>query len=168
MTPVEEALSYLAIDEGGVKDVGDGKGVTYWGQTQGWLDQYGLKVPETPEQAMSNWSVWLAKTRLDQIFTTVYDAFPHTVVDYAVHSGSAIAIRCMQSALHVKADGIIGPNTLAVLSKYDLVGRKRLAHEVVAAGLEYEGMLITKYPEKNSKYASGWNNRKARMVRRLA
>lgn len=164
MTPIEEVLSKIAKDEGGVKDVGDGKGVTHYGQTQGWLDHYGLPVPKTPEQAMSNWSIWLHKVKLDQVVAATYDELAHIVIDYAVHSGSFVAIKALQSALRVNADGVLGPQTFTAL---DAANRNQIAHNVIAASMELQGRIITDHPEKNAKYAAGWANRNAKMIRRL-
>jgi lysozyme family protein len=164
MTGLDLVLAAIAADEGGVKNVGDGKGVTYYGQTPEWLDTYGLPVPQSPQQAMSNWSVWLAKVQLDRIVLPTYDACAHIVIDYAVHSGSFRAIRALQSALRVKADGVMGPQTLAALA---VANRSALGRLVIAAGLELEGRLITDRPDQYAKYAAGWANRRARMIRRL-
>lgn len=165
MTGIEDVLTRIAADEGGVKDVGDGKGVTHYGQTEEWLKTYGLPIPKSPEQAVSNWSVWLHIVKLDLIALPAYDALAHIVIDYAVHSGTSVAIKALQSAMRVNADGVLGPQTLAMLAT---ANRGYLAHAVIAASMELQGRIITNNPGKNAKYAAGWANRNARMIRRLA
>ena len=166
MTPLEEILAKIAADEGGVKDVGDGKGVTHYGQTEEWLASYGLPIPQSPKQAMSNWSVWCAKTKLDQLVGDTYDEFAHLMIDYAVHSGSSTAIKALQSFLRVPADGALGPVTLAAL-KVIGTDRRSLACKVMAHELRWQGRLITKKPVPNASYAQGWNDRNARILERI-
>jgi len=165
VTSVEEAFRLIAVEEGGVGDNHDGKGTTYYGQTLDWLKSYGLPIPQSPEQAMSNWSVWAAKTKLDQLAAPTFDELLHIVLDYAVHSGSFQAIKSLQCALRVNADGVIGPQTIAALGKSN---RNSIAHGVIAASMELQGIIITKHPDVNAKFAEDWAARNARMVRRLA
>lgn len=163
MTPVEEAFRLIAIEEGGVGDNHDGKGTTYYGQTLDWLNTYGLSIPQSPEQAMSNWSVWAAKAKLDQLALPTYDELLHIFLDYAVHSGSFQAWKSLQCALRVNADGVPGPQTFGALAKCN---RNKVAHGVIAASMELQGVFITRHPE-NAKFAQNWGARNARMVRRL-
>lgn len=107
-------IDRLLVREGGVADIGDGAGVTRFGQTQGWLDKFQLPVPATQEQARQNYRAWLTKTRLDMLPDDL--RFADAVIDYAVNSGEAPAIRALQQAIGLPAklqDGVIGPVTIA-------------------------------------------------------
>lgn len=151
--------------EGGINDVGDGKGVTRWGQTQGWLDQFNLPTPETEADAAENYRAWLRLTKLDAVITDRADAFADFVIDFAVHSGHQVAIRAMQQALSkpVAVDGVIGPKTIAQLEFFqgDRDSRQIFAARVLALEIKYQGNLITQDPAEHARYARSWGKRNA-------
>jgi hypothetical protein len=165
MTPAEEMCRRLVSREGGIKDVGDGMGVTYFGQTLQWLNDLGLNPPQTGEQAVSNYSVWMAKTGIDFVFGPTLDDLADFVIDFAIKSSNHTSIARLQYALKITSDGVIGPKTRAAVAACD---RRQIAREVLAAGLEYEGALIEKDPGKFARYALGWARRRADMIRRIA
>lgn len=104
-------IAKILSDEGGIADVGDGKGLTSHGQTPDWLKRYGLPFPETPAQAATNYERWLEITRIDAVVgwdVTV----GHLVADWAIHSGETPAVRALQRAIGVTPDGRLGPVTL--------------------------------------------------------
>lgn len=149
--------------EGGIADVGDGKGVTSFGQTPAWLDSLGLPAPKTVEEAAANYRTWLVRTKLIGVCDEP-DAFADGTVDWAVHAGHAVAIRALQKSLGVPADGILGPETQEAIDGCDrtLMGRK-----VVAARVRSLGRLIADRPT-NARYAAGWMNRLADQIEALA
>lgn len=109
-------LDTLQAEEGGVADIGDGAGTTYYGQTGAWLAQWSLPVPQTPQQARQNWVDWLRMTRFDQLPDDYHAAI--AVVDYAVNSGERAAVRALQRAIGMPGasqDGIFGKDTLAAV-----------------------------------------------------
>lgn len=111
---------WILAQEGGVADVGDGKGITRWGQTPGWLSFWNLPTPTSVEEARTNYELWLKKSGLSALCEPV-DALALSIVDYAVHSGERAAIRALQSILGVKADGILGPITKKAVQECDRV-----------------------------------------------
>ena len=148
--------------EGGIADVGDGKGVTRFGQTPAWLEQFSLPVPTTRDEAAANYRLWIEKTGL-QTVVVAGDDLADIVLDIAVMSSAPKAIKALQTALHVPVDGVLGGQTYDALAAVD---RKRLAREVIAWDMIYQGSLITLDPSR-AKWAKGWAARIAEHVRRL-
>jgi lysozyme family protein len=163
--PIDETVCAKIISrvlqrEGGIADVHDGKGVTRYGQTDGWLAHYGLQPPETPEQAAANYRVFLRKARLDTL-CTVDDTLPDIVIDYAVHSGTSVAIDALQRSLGVPMDAVIGPVTL---TKLDQMRRPAVGLLVIAERAELLGLLVSRNTA-NAEWAKGWNHRLAEQIR---
>lgn len=156
---LSNALALVMAHEGGIADVGDGKGVTRYGQTTEWLNEFDFPVPTTPEMAMANYEEWAVRTKLDQVAD--YDATLGSVVlDFAVNSGTARAITHLQRALGVTADGIIGPETLRALHQSNPLA---LAHRVLASRMRFVGKILRDNPSTRI-YALGWLNRLADQV----
>jgi len=163
MTPLDALIDKLLDREGGIADVGDGKGVTSWGQTPAWLAEFNLSVPENREQAASNYLIWLEEIGLKPLLTP-WDDLADILLDIAVMSSAQKAVKALQSALGVPVDGVLGPRTMAALSGSD---RRQLARNVIAWDIEYQGRVITDNPQR-AEYAAGWAKRMAAHVRRLA
>ena len=163
MTPAEVIVDRVLDREGGVIDLGDGKGVTRYGQTPAWLAQFGLPVPQSRAQAATNYHVWLALTGL-VLVVSVADDLADIVVDIAVMSGAPKGIKALQAVLDVGVDGVLGVVTLARLAGAD---RRRLARAVIGWDMEYQGALITTNPAKAARWAHGWAHRLADHVRHL-
>ncbi len=159
---VAAVLKRVLGNEGGVADVGDGMGVTRYGQTQGWLAEFGLPVPQSAADALANYRTWLAKTRLD-LLCGADDILPDAVIDYAVNSGHRLAIEALQRTISVKDDGSIGPATIAALAPFN---RMAVASGVIAERLEMIGHLIT-YRVEEARYAQSWMDRIAAQVKRF-
>lgn len=151
--------------EGGVDDIGDGKGVTRWGQTLGWLATFNLPVPESPEDAAENYAAWLHITGLDVVVGDEPDNLADFLIDFAVHSDHKPAIRALQRALDLTADGVVGPKTRAAVER---VNREWLAFAVIAGEMRYQGGIITDNPDKHARWARGWANRNADKLMQLA
>lgn len=144
--------------EGGVADIGDGKGITRWGQTPGWLAQFNLPIPDSQAAAASNYADWLRLTGLDAVIGDEADPAADFVIDFAVHSGHQPAIKLLQHEIGVMADGVMGPKTRAALATVD---RRWLAFAVIAGEMKYQGALITNNPAAYARWAKGWANRNA-------
>jgi len=158
MTPAAMDLIQRVLDrEGGIRDVGDGKGVTRFGQTPGWLQEFGLEAPNTEVEAAVNYAKWLVMTGLDAV-TSSADSAADFTIDFAVHSGHVPAIKALQRALGVSADGTVGPKTRAAL---DGAQRVSLAFQVISEEMRYQGRAITNHPARHAQYAHGWANRNA-------
>lgn len=165
MTAQDEIIARVIEREGGVAQVPGESFVTRYGQTPGWLEQFGLPVPATAADASRNYAAWLSKTGLDTLIGVVPDDLADIVIDFAVHAGHLPAIRLLQAAVGVKVDGILGPKTVIALSQMD---RDRVARKVLAGRLEQVGGLLTDNPAKFSRYARGWLRRIGEQVRQLA
>lgn len=164
-TARDEIIRRILDREGGVADVGDGKGVTRWGQTPGWLSDFDLPTPTNATEAAENYAAWLRVTGLERLLQPRADALADTVIDLAVHSGHVTAIKSLQKAVGVKADGVIGPVTLAAVSIHS--DRQHAAAAVIAWRMEQQGRLIAGAPDRYARYALGWARRNAEHVRRL-
>jgi len=152
--------AYAVIDrvfsfEGGVKDVGDGKGVTRWGQTPEWLRQFKLPMPMTASDARRNYFTWLSMTQLLEL-CAFEGPLAMQVIDWSVHSGHIIPIRAMQVALGVKADGVIGPVTVRALQGAD---RSMIAKRVLSRRVRHGTKLVSDEPQDYQRYIEGWGDR---------
>jgi lysozyme family protein len=159
----DEIIRRILLREGGVADVGDGKGITRYGQTPGWLSQFGLPIPTNTTEAAENYAAWLRVTRLDRLIGPEADPLADAVIDLAVHSGHVTAIKALQTSVDVRADGVMGPVTLAAIED-----RHRAAVRVIAWRIEQQGGLITRDSVRYARYALGWARRNAEHVRGLA
>lgn len=169
MTDPQESVIASVVDrilreEGGVADVGDGAGVTRYGQTAGWLSRWRLPVPQSAQEAAMNYRSWLEQTNLDALCTED-DALTTIVIDFAVNSGERPAIASLQRALGVVADGSIGPVTLTALA---VCRRAHVGCAVLADRIELGNGLIHDQPGKFAPFARGWAKRWGRQLRSLA
>jgi lysozyme family protein len=165
MSARDEIIATVLANEGGIADVGDGKGLTRFGQTPGWLSQFNLPIPANITEAADNYADWLRLTKLDALIGGQPDDLATIVIDFAVHSGHVTAIRMLQSAIGAQVDGVIGRSTLAALANAD---RKTVARRVLAGRMEQIGGLIADHPERYARFARGWLRRLGDQVRRLA
>lgn len=157
-------VSRVMVREGGIADVGDGKGITRFGQTPEWLVQFGLPAPNTVAQAAANYLTWLVRTRLIAL-CDVADDLADSTIDFAVNAGHPTAIKALQTGLRLQADGVIGPETEAAITRAD---RPRLARLVLAGRMRHYGGIIARDPAKHGKFARGWMNRLAAQIETLA
>lgn len=163
MTPLETLISRILVDEGGVADVGDGKGITSYGQTPGWLAQFNLTAPKTPEEAASNYQRWIVLIGF-QALVEAGDNLAWILLDIAVMSDYHKAVKALQASIGIPVDGVLGPATQAAVAA--AASREILAHLVIAWDMEYQGSVITMNPQR-ALYAKGWARRMAKHVRRL-
>lgn len=92
------------------------------------------------------------------------DALRATLVDFGVHSGPIAAIRALQKAVGVPADGMLGGQTEAAAN---LLDGRRLALKVLAGRARKLGRIITDDPTQAA-FAAGWMDRVADQVEDLA
>lgn len=161
---MESVIAQILQDEGGVADVGDGKGITRYGQTPAWLAQWNLMPPSNSAEAAMNYERYFAQTGLQAVVDRD-PAIGHALATFAVHAGEDAAIKALQRELHVTVDGVIGPKTLAAL---ETANRSVLAHGVVAAYGEQLGAAMASIKRDNRRFARGWANRLGRLIRGLA
>jgi lysozyme family protein len=149
--------------EGGVADVGDGKGVTSYGQTPGWLADWGFQTPTNEVQAAVNYRRWMQLLKLDQVCELDLE-LGDGVADFAVHSGHMEAIRALQRVVNVPPDGVIGSLTLAAIPK----APKGAAVRLECQRLRYVGQLLGSQKIDRRKWARGWCNRMAERIESAA
>ena len=149
--------------EGGIADVGDGQGLTRFGQTPAWLERWGYLPPVGPAEAMANYADWMRKLSLDAVADLDVEV-GFLVTDWAVHAGHHAAIKGLQRALGVVTDGLIGPKTLAALED---APRRPLTRQVLAYRLREMGTILASSQPDRRKFARGWLNRMADQIERL-
>lgn len=163
MNDVKEVVLRILQREGLVGDVGDGKGITYYGITESWAAHYNLPFPpKDSAEAAHSYEQWLNMTRLAEVIHH-HLLLGDIVADYAIHSGTHPAITALQKALDVTPDGRIGPQTLAALA---VTPPLPLCCAVLAARQEHIGRLLAS--PARSQWAKGWANRLASFIRLLA
>ena len=113
MTPFERALEFVLLHEGGyVWDEEDTGGETH----------YGISKRQYPLTDVKN----LTMAQAGEIYKRDYydackcgempEAIGFAVFDSAVNQGQGTAIRMLQTALRVKSDGFVGPQTLQAVA----------------------------------------------------
>lgn len=167
MTPLERLIERILDDEGGIKDVGDGKGVTRFGQTPDWLARFNFTPPRTRGEAALNYLTWIGLIKFHPLVDPG-DDLADILIDIAVMSDHSKAVKALQASLGFAGqdvDGALGSKTLTALAA---ASRRQLARDVIAWDMSYQGRLITMNPGGRAQYAAGWANRMAKHVRRLA
>lgn len=76
------------------------------------------------------------------------------LIDWGVHSGPRAAIRALQRILHITADGVLGPKTLAAAS----VASPDVARLLLKARGEYIAGILQRDPSQRV-FAAGWLRR---------
>ena len=148
-------IADILTAEGGIADVGDGAGVTRYGQTDDWLTMWSLPVPTSAAQAGDNYRSWMARTHLDEL-SGINLPVAHLVIDSAVNEGLSRAVRSLQGALGVAQDGIIGPQTLTTFAHADPI---RIGALVAEARWTHYVQLAVGDPARNLPYLQGWMKR---------
>ncbi len=158
-----DAINKVLVAEGGfVNDPSDSGGATNFGITQGTYETFkGRKVSLAEMKAMpKSDAIKIYKTSYwnkiggDQLksFNVAYALF-----DQAVNRGPGAAIKLAQKIVGVKADGGIGPATIAALNNFDEKKfLERFLAETIAA---YQALVINR--PKDAKFLNGWLNRVA-------
>jgi lysozyme family protein len=151
---IDDVIGKILDHEGGIADVGDGKGITRFGQTPQWLKTHCLPKPYSPEEAGINYAVVFERFRIADVIRK--DWFTgYVLADMAVHFGEGAAIRCLQEALGVSADGVIGPKTLAALPSDSTHFRIKF----LAAKGRRLGRLLESEKIDRREFAAGWTDR---------
>jgi lysozyme family protein len=82
------------------------------------------------------------------------------VVDCAVNHGPANAVKMLQKAAHVLADGYLGPQTRAAVNRMDAGA---LYRRLCAERAKFYGQIITRDPSQSA-FAAGWMARLAEFI----
>lgn len=120
MSKFKELFDRLMAHEGGyVNNPKDPGGETMWGVTKRVAREYGYngsmrQLPKATAQAIADKLYWQAVQgdKLDKMIAW-------QLVDAAYNHGNRQAVKFLQKAVGVTADGIIGPKTLAAVAAKD-------------------------------------------------
>jgi len=153
---VQSVIDRILEDEGGIKDVGDGKGLTRFGQTPEWLEDNGFVPPSNAADAAVNYATWMARTRLTEI-CEIDPVAGYLVTDCAVIAGMTAAITQLQVAIGVPADGKLGPVTFARLR--EVAGYLKLWNRLIAQRFRHTCWLLSSTKIDRRKWAQGWGDR---------
>jgi lysozyme family protein len=159
---IDQIIQSVLDEEGGIKDVGDGKGLTRYGQTPQWLSDNGFKKPESRDEAGINYAVWMGRTKLMRVCERDWYV-GWLVTDFGVHGGEHASARILQKALGVVVDGLIGPKTLGAIPIDSTKFRRKL---LAAFNSEYYRLLGSDKVDRRQ-WANGWGNRIARKIEAL-
>lgn len=159
---IDDLITALIEREGGfVNNPNDAGGATCWGITFQTLHDW-RRAPVGIEDVRG-----LTQEEAAQIYRALYytkggfDRIPDPdlqefLFDTAVNSGLGRAAMCLQAALHVQADGVVGPQTLAALAAN--TNPKALYHAAVAARALFLLRIVGGNPSQ-AVFAEGWANR---------
>lgn len=157
----EEIIADVIAREGQfVNDPLDSGGATMWGITQRTLADYRkkpvsifdvehLSVNEAKEIYRA---LYLVRSNIVTLNDPMLRAL---VLDTAVNHGVSGAIRMLQTALGVRPDGVLGPETQEAANN---ASAGKLWLQMMGQRLSAYGNLVTANP-KNAKFAAGWMNR---------
>lgn len=165
----KDALRALMVDEGGVANRpawADPGGLTNLGITHGTLASYRQRYPDDDD--MPDNVRLLQRHQAERIYRRLYweackcDNLPPSIAsvvfDGAVLSGPARSARWLQEALGVKADGWIGPQTIA--AAWRVYDRSVVAGDIIARREAWMRGLA------NAKHNPGWWPRLKRVLAR--
>lgn len=154
---IKEIIDNVLKAEGGsasTNDPVDGGGRTQFGiseraNPEAWLDG---KVTE--EEARE---IYLTRYYTQPGFDKLDDPkLQHFMVDFAVLSGPHLAIQYLQRAIGVPDDGILGPQTLAVVNGCD--DRRVLVNRLVVERVKMIGRIVNRAPNQ-ARFLNGWLSR---------
>lgn len=156
MGSFEKCIAVTARWEGGWSDhKADPGGKTNWGITQATLSQY-LGRPATATEIRA-----LTKAEAEVIYRKLYwdrvsggslpPGIDLCVFDFGVNSGQSRAVKSLQAALGVKADGWIGEKTLSAIAARD-------PQKLIAELCERRMAFLKKLPTWKT-FGEGWTNR---------
>lgn len=156
----DAAIKVVLEHEGGfVDDPADHGGATNFGITQETLDAYlrnGVPIPAGVRDLTRDEAVDIYRTIYWPPFAGIESA-PVAVVmfDQAVLGGPKSAITRMQALLGVKADGEMGPQTVAAINRS---GGDELAFRFVRASHHHYAAIVKNEPSQ-ARFIDGWEDR---------
>lgn len=165
MASFELTIPFIHEKEGGfVDDPDDAGGATNMGVTLKTYAAYCKRkgYPRPTVERLKN----LSEAKWQDIMRTMYwdviagdriqsQSVALAIYDWAVHSGTSVAIKHVQRILGVQADGIVGPLTLAAINSASPLP---LFGQIKQDRIKFFGTLIIQRP-KNRKFLNGWLNR---------
>jgi lysozyme family protein len=168
---IEEIITDVLRAEGWDKYTNhpaDKGGPTKWGITQAaWSEA--LKRPATPEDVKAiteREARVFYRTRyvIDPNFHRLAQPLAALVVDCGVNHGVTRASKWLQKVVGAKADGIVGPKTLAAVAEipWEITYLRICAHRV-----RFYGEIVRR-DRTQAVFIAGWNNRAAKFIDRIA
>ncbi len=157
---IDSVIAEVLAQEGGyVDNPQDPGGRTNFGVTQTTADEYDLGdvANLTTATAIKFYREWFAEHKIDQIpdlptFGLVADAM--------TNHGPGVAIKWLQEALNVTADGDIGPKTLTAIGHVASAhkGWQDIYADILVLRIRFYGELASKHPY-NCQWINGWLRR---------
>lgn len=150
----EEAVEYILSEEGGyVNDPRDPGGETKYGISKRSFPEVDIKHLTRDEAKNIYREQYYNAASCHKMSTTL----ALCVFDSAVNQGVGNAIKMLQEALGVLADGVIGPVTLSYLEKVD--------QEKLAVAFTYNRIIRYRGTINFDRYGKGWIQRAIRILR---
>lgn len=171
MTSVRDIITDVMKAEGWdtyTNHPADRGGPTKWGITlKAWSEWRGRPMTSnevkliTEDQAREFYeAAYVRRPKFDQLPLEIRPV----VVDCGVNHGVRIAAKWLQRAVGATQDGVIGPQTLDATRRTDPWA---IYLRICAYRFKLYGRLVTGDPSQ-AVFASGWNNRGAKWLLRLA
>jgi len=161
--PFDRDLANTLKFEGGVTT--DTGGLTNYGVRQDLYDSYTKtnKLPHKDVRELKYGDVrdyyeseYFKKPKIDKL----PEALQGVVFDSAVNLGQGRTIKHLQETIGVKADGIVGKDTLNAVKEYiEKHGDNHLKVELLNKRITHYKTLVEQNPAKYEKYIDGWMNR---------
>jgi len=156
----EECLARVLKHEGGVSnDPLDRGGFTNLGVTQRvWEEFVGHPVSEADMKSLTPEKV--GKLYKQKYWNAAYcEVLPkgldYVVFDFAVNAGTGRAVKTLQQAIGLVADGIIGPRTRAAIND---ANTKDLVAKFSDARTDFYQGIVARKPDQ-ARFIKGWLNR---------
>lgn len=137
------------VDRGGATNFGITQATLRWWRKDPLADVRTLTVEEAREILTA---MYIEGPGLHKIPDPQVQAF---MVDFAVHSGPAIAIKHLQAAVGTEQDGVLGPLTLDALQRE---AKAKVLNRLVQSRCLMISRLVIKAP-KQLKFLGGWLKR---------
>lgn len=171
MAGLDEALEYLLEEEGGWSNhAADRGGATMYGVTQATYNSF-RKGKGRPQQTVRK----ITHAEAREVYETLYwkaagcDQLPwpisYITFDAAVNSGPKRAVGWTQSGLRLKADGVVGPNTIAAAQRVVQEGDGKALLAILDARVEFLARLVQSKPSQAA-FLLGWWRRTMRVLAR--
>lgn len=148
-------------------DPADRGGSTKYGVTQRAWDDYIAHDPShAPARDVAALTEEMARKFYEDVYVTPFewirkDGLRNLVIDSAIQHGTPRAVRWLQSAAGVGADGVAGPETRARVNQDLLDG---LYPKVLKTRIKFYGDIVSRDPGQ-ARFINGWLVRACEFVR---
>lgn len=153
MANFQTAIQVLFQHEGGlVTDPNDSGGTTNFGICQRWNPDLDIPNITQAEAETYYFTKWWKEYKLDQIND---DDLACYMLDHGVNTGMAAVTCVVQRAIGAVVDGIMGPNTIALINARYFPGML----SVIQTGLWVHYQKIIEDHPGDAKFRDGWYTR---------